>query len=218
MTSPVDLAIEFRDGSARTGILHTPHGDVATPAFMAVGTRGAVRALDPDDLRAAGAEIILANTYHLMLKPGAATVERLGGLHRFMAWGGPILTDSGGYQVFSLDPRVDEDGVGFRSTYDGSAVRLTPEAAVAVQEQLGADIAMVLDQLIGLPAPKEAVRDAMERTLRWSARAAAAHRRADQALFGIVQGGSDPELRAESARRTAVSLSARFWLWFRKTA
>ena len=203
MTSSVGLAIASRDGEARTGILHTPHGDVATPAFMAVGTRGAVRALDPDDLRAAGAEIILANTYHLMLKPGAATVERLGGLHRFMAWGGPILTDSGGYQVFSLDPAVDEDGVGFRSTYDGSAVRLTPEAAVAVQEQLGADIAMVLDQLIGLPAPKEAVRDAMERTLRWSARAAAAHRRADQALFGIVQGGSDPELRAESARRTA---------------
>ena len=203
MTDPVRLEMEGGDGAARTGVLHTPHGDIATPAFMAVGTRGTVRSMDPADLRAAGAEIILANAYHLMLKPGARIVERLGGLHRFMAWDGPILTDSGGYQVFSLEPAVDEDGVGFRSAYDGSVLRVTPEEAVVVQERLGGDVAMVLDHLIGLPASPEAVRDAMERTLRWSERAAGAHHREDQALFGIVQGGADPDLRAVSARRTA---------------
>jgi len=200
----VGLVVEAADGAARTGRLRTPHGEVATPAFMAVGTRGTVRALDPTDLAAVGAEMILANTYHLMLRPGDAIVDRLGGLHSFMAWPGPILTDSGGYQVFSLDPRVDDEGVTFRSTYDGSAVRLTPEAAVAVQERLGADVAMVLDHLVGLPAPREVVRDAMERTLRWSQRAIDTHRRPDQALFGIVQGGSEPDLRVESARRTAA--------------
>lgn len=203
MKAAVSLRIDRKDGAARTGVLATPHGPVATPAFMAVGTRGTVRALDPDDLRVAGAEMILANTYHLMLKPGDATVERLGGLHRFMAWDGPILTDSGGYQVFSLEPAIDEEGVSFKSTYDGSSVRLTPEDAVSVQERLGADIAMVLDHLVGLPAPREIVVGAMERTLRWSQRAAAAHRREDQALFGIIQGGSEPELREESATRTA---------------
>ena len=203
MTGPVTLLVEATDGDARTGTLRTPHGEVATPAFMAVGTRGTVRALDPEDLVAAGAEMILANTYHLMLRPGDAIVERLGGLHRFMGWSGPALTDSGGYQVFSLEPRVDEDGVTFRSTYDGSTVRLTPESAVAVQERLGADVAMVLDHLVGLPAPAQVVRDAMERTLRWSRRAMDTHRRPDQALFGIVQGGSEPDLRVESAERTA---------------
>lgn len=204
MTSSVTFAIEANDGAARTGLLSTPHGDVATPAFMAVGTRGTVRALDPDDLASAGAEMILANTYHLMLRPGDHIVDRMGGLHSFMAWPGPILTDSGGYQVFSLDPSLDEDGVTFRSTYDGSAVRLTPERAMAVQERLGADVAMVLDHLVGLPASRDVVRDAMERTLRWSERALTAHRRPDQALFGIVQGGSEPELRIESAERTAA--------------
>jgi queuine tRNA-ribosyltransferase len=203
MTVPVSLRVDAADGAARTGVLSTPHGPVATPAFMAVGTRGTVRALDPEDLRQAGAEMILANTYHLMLRPGDTVVERLGGLHGFMAWPGPILTDSGGYQVFSLDPIIDEDGVTFRSTYDGSVARLTPEGAVRVQDRLGADIAMVLDHLVGLPAPRERVRDAMERTLRWSARAAAVHRGDDQALFGIVQGGSARDLREESARRTA---------------
>ena len=203
MTGPVTLVVGATDGDARTGTLRTPHGEVATPAFMAVGTRGAVRTLDPEDLTAAGAEMILANTYHLMLRPGDAIVERLGGLHRFMGWSRPVLTDSGGYQVFSLEPRVDEDGVTFRSTYDGSTVRLTPESAVAVQERLGADVAMVLDHLVGLPAPKQVVRDAMERTLRWSRRARDTHRRPDQALFGIVQGGSEPGLRVESAARTA---------------
>lgn len=203
MTAPVRLALDAVDGAARAGVLSTPHGPVATPAFMAVGTRGTVRALDPVDLQAAGAEMVLANTYHLMLKPGAPVIEALGGLHRFMGWPGPILTDSGGFQVFSLEPTLDEEGVTFRSTYDGSTARLTPEGAVGVQERLGADIAMVLDHLVGLPAPAAVVRDAMERTLRWSQRAVAVHRRDDQALFGIVQGGSDPALRAESARRTA---------------
>jgi len=201
--NPVTLTIAATDGAARSGALATPHGEVATPAFMPVGTRGSVRGIDARDLREAGAEIVLANTYHLLLRPGDTIVAALGGLARFMGWGGPTLTDSGGYQVFSLAPKVDEDGVAFRSTYDGTAVHLTPEGAVAVQERLGADIAMVLDHLVGLPAPPDVVRDAMERTLRWSERAVAVHRRADQALFGIVQGGVDRDLRESSARRTA---------------
>ncbi len=171
---------------------------------MPVGTRATVRAVDSADLRRAGTEIVLANTYHLMLRPGAEVVERLGGLHRFMAWDGPLLTDSGGYQVFSLDPSIDEEGVTFRSSYDGSAVRLTPEEAVRVQERLGPDVAMVLDVCIGLPAPQDEVIAAMERTLRWSERALRVHHRSDQALFGIVQGGTDPELRVRSARATAA--------------
>jgi queuine tRNA-ribosyltransferase len=157
-----------------------------------------------DDLAAVGAQMVLANTYHLMLRPGDDVVESLGGLHQFSGWESPMLTDSGGYQVFSLDPQIDEEGVTFSSTYDGSVVRLTPEDAVAVQERLGADVAMVLDHLVGLPARPEVVRDAMERTLRWSERALAAHSREDQALFGIVQGGTDLDLRAESAARTAA--------------
>jgi len=201
--SPVSLTVEAADGRARAGVLTTGHGPVATPTFMPVGTRGAVRGVDPRDLAEVGTQMVLANTYHLMLRPGDRLVEAMGGLARFMGWNGPTLTDSGGYQVFSLNPRLDEDGVLFRSTYDGSAVRLTPESAVGVQERIGADVAMTLDHLVGLPAPREVVRDAMERTLRWSARAAAAHVSADQALFGIVQGGVDAELRAESARRTA---------------
>lgn len=191
------------DGRARSGLLETPHGAVPTPAFMPVGTRATVRNVGVDDLADAGAHMVLANTYHLMLRPGADVVAGLGGLHGFSGWDGPMLTDSGGYQVFSLDPALDEDGVTFASTYDGSRVRLTPEDAVSVQERLGADVAMVLDHLVGLPADREVVRDAMERTLRWSERALAAHTRPDQALFGIVQGGVDPELRAESAARTA---------------
>lgn len=203
MSGPVSLAVEATDGAARAGTLDTPHGSVRTPTFMPVGTRGTVRGLDHRDLREVGAQMVLANTYHLMLRPGAEVVEALGGLHTFMAWHGPILTDSGGYQVFSLEPAIDEDGVTFRSVYDGSVVRLTPESSVGVQEQLGADVAMVFDHLVGLPAERPAVAEAMERTLRWSERALAAHRRDDQALFGIVQGGVDDELRAASARRTA---------------
>lgn len=192
------------DGPARTGWLHTGRGSVATPAFMPVGTRGTVRNVGVDDLVTVGAQMVLANAYHLMLRPGADVVATLGGLHSFAGWDGPMLTDSGGYQIFSLDPVVDEDGVTFASTYDGSAVRMTPEDAVRVQEQLGADVAMVLDHLVGLPAERPVVLDAMERTLRWSERALAAHSRPDQALFGIIQGGADPELRGESARRTAA--------------
>jgi queuine tRNA-ribosyltransferase len=199
MSGPVSWAADATDGIARAGKLSTPHGAVPTPGFMPVGTRGTVRTLDPRDLREAGAVMLLANTYHLMLRPGDEVVARLGGLHGFMGWDGPILTDSGGYQVFSLDPAVDEEGVTFRSAYDGSRVRLTPEEAVAVQERLGPDIAMVLDQLIGLPAPRDRVEAAMRRSLRWAERARDVHRRRDQAQFGIVQGGTDPELRAESA-------------------
>ncbi len=191
------------DGEARTGELVTAHGVVETPAFMPVGTRAVVRALDVRDLRETGARIVLSNTYHLMLRPGADIVEGAGGLHGFMSWDGPILTDSGGYQVFSLEPKVTEQGVRFQSTYDGSYVELTPEGAVRVQEQLGPDIAMILDVLVGLPSPRTVVQEAMERTLRWAERAREAHVRNDQLLFGIVQGGTDLELRAESARRTA---------------
>ena len=191
------------DGQARRGRLTTPHGVIDTPAFMPVGTRASVRTLDSHDLRAVGTQVVLANTYHLMLRPGASLIAGLGGLHPFMAWDGPILTDSGGYQVFSLGASVVEEGCGFRSVYDGSRVFLTPEDAVHVQEELGPDIAMVLDVCIALPAPRERVVEAMELTLRWAQRSVEAHRRTDQALFGIVQGGVDPDLRLESARRTA---------------
>lgn len=199
----VSFQVSALDGTARAGLLETPHGPVATPAFMPVGTRGTVKGLDRRDLQEAGTQIVLANTYHLMLRPGAERVASLGGLHRFMAWDGPILTDSGGFQVFSLLPDVDEEGVSFRSTYDGSTARLTPEEAVRVQELLGADIAMVLDVCLALPAHREAVEAAMERTLRWGERGLAAHARPGQALFGIVQGGAEPDLRAKSARATA---------------
>jgi queuine tRNA-ribosyltransferase len=192
------------DGAARTGVLTTPHGEVRTPAFMPVGTRAAVKAVDTDDLLAVGAEIILANTYHLMLRPGAALIADLGGLHGFMSWEGPILTDSGGFQIFSLDPDIGEEGAVFTSIYDGARVELTPEAAVAIQEQLGPDIAMALDVCVGLPAPRERVETEMRRTLRWAERGIRAHRRSDQSLFGIVQGGVDLDLRAESARETAA--------------
>lgn len=191
------------DGMARTGWLETRHGRVRTPAFLPVGTRATVRALDAADLTGVGAEIVLANTYHLMLRPGPAVVARLGGLHEFMSWPRPVLTDSGGYQVLSLDPLVEEEGATFRSVYDGATVTLTPEEAVRAQEELGADIAMVLDVCIGLPAPLDVVEEAAERTLRWAERCLRAHTRSDQALFGIVQGGVDPDLRATSAERTA---------------
>jgi queuine tRNA-ribosyltransferase len=170
---------------------------------MPVGTRGAVKLLSAVDLDRLGVEVVLANTYHLMLRPGASAVEALGGLRGFTGFDGLFLTDSGGYQVFSLAPAVDDDGVTFRSTYDGSSHRLTPESAVAVQEQLGADIQMVLDVCPPLPSPPAVVQLAADRTLAWAKRARAAHQRDDQALFGIVQGGTDPDLRADNARRTA---------------
>ncbi|MGB7858979.1 MAG: tRNA guanosine(34) transglycosylase Tgt [Acidimicrobiia bacterium] len=191
------------DGAARSGWLDTPHGRVPTPSFMPVGTRAAVKAVDAADLRTVGAEIVLANTYHLMLRPGSNLIDRLGGLHGFMGWDSPILTDSGGFQVFSLQPRIDETGAIFKSIYDGSTVELAPEDAVRIQEQLGADIAMALDVCVGLPAPRETVESEMQRTLRWAERCLAAHTRSDQELFGIVQGGVDEDLRAESAAGTA---------------
>jgi queuine tRNA-ribosyltransferase len=195
------------DGStrARVGRLELPHGVVETPQFMPVGTNATVKALDPDEIAAAGATIILANTYHLYLRPGHERIERLGGLHQFMAWDRPILTDSGGFQVVSLgDLRiVDEDGVTFRSHIDGSTHRFTPEHAIAVQEALGSDVAVAFDQPVVPSSPREVVADATARTHRWAERSLAAHKRTDQALFGIVQGGLDPELRADSTRFVA---------------
>ncbi|HSJ27638.1 MAG TPA: tRNA guanosine(34) transglycosylase Tgt [Acidimicrobiia bacterium] len=198
------FSVAATDGDARSGTLTLPRGVVDTPAFMPVGTRAAVRGLDSEDLLALGTQMVLSNTYHLMLRPGAETVAALGGLAAFQGWGGPTLTDSGGYQIFSLDPTITEHEAVFRSTYDGSEVRISPEEAIRVQELLGADVAMVLDVLIGLPSPPEAVEAALEQTLRWSERALAVHGRQDQALFGIVQGGVDPDLRRRSARATAA--------------
>jgi queuine tRNA-ribosyltransferase len=187
---------------ARLGRLELGHGIVETPQFMPVGTNATVKALDPDDILEVGASIVLANTYHLFLRPGHERIERLGGLHRFMGWDGPILTDSGGYQVVSLaDARViDEDGATFRSHIDGSVRRLTPEVAMRVQEALGPDIAVALDHPVYPSSPREVVEDAMDRTHRWAVRSIAAHSRPDQALFGIIQGGVDPELRERSTR------------------
>lgn len=189
--------------AARRGRLVTPHGTIETPVFMPVGTQATVKGLTPDMVRLTGTQILLANTYHLALRPGADVVAELGGLHRFMAWNGPILTDSGGFQVFSLADRVrlSEEGVAFRSHLDGQLLSLTPERAMALQEALGADVAMCLDHCPALPAAKEAIADAAERTARWARRCRDAHTRADQALFAIVQGGSHADLRAECADR-----------------
>ncbi|MGI9585797.1 MAG: tRNA-guanine transglycosylase, partial [Acidimicrobiia bacterium] len=161
MTDVVSWSRLAADGDARSGTMSTPHGDVPTPNFMAVGTRATVKTLDTADLEHLGADILLSNTYHLMLRPGAAIVRDQGGLHGFMAWDGPILTDSGGYQVLSLEPKISEEGLVFRSTYDGSAVDLTPERAIEIQEALGADIAMVLDVPVALPASHPATEAAM---------------------------------------------------------
>jgi len=201
------VEVTATDGQARTGLVHTARGSYPVPAFMPVGTKGAVKALDSADLEALGVGVVLANTYHLMLRPGADVVADLGGLHRFTGWEGHALTDSGGFQVHSLSPKVDDDGVAFTSVYDGTVVRLTPESAVAAQGLIGADIQMVLDVCATLPAPIDVLRLAVERTAAWAARARVAHDRLEarpehQALFGIVQGGADPALRDESARRT----------------
>lgn len=198
----VRYELHGRDGEARAGVLHTPHGAVPTPAFMPVGTQATVKAVSPRDLREVGAGVVLANTYHLYLRPGAETVEKAGGLHAFMGWPGPILTDSGGFQVWSLAERrvIGPDGVTFRSHLDGSVHVFSPESVMRTQEQLGADIVMAFDECAPHPAPKEYVRAAMERTHAWAARCRDARTRPDQALFGIVQGGVWPDLRAESAR------------------
>jgi queuine tRNA-ribosyltransferase len=187
---------------ARLGRLTLPHGVVDTPQFMPVGTNATVKALDPDDIEATGATIVLANTYHLYLRPGHERIERLGGLHRFMAWDRPILTDSGGFQVVSLaDSRViDDDGATFRSHIDGSEHRLTPEKAIAIQEALGADVAVAFDHPVYPSSERAVVEDATERTHRWAERSLAAHGRQDQALFGVIQGGLEPDLRERSTR------------------
>lgn len=192
------------DGAARRGRLHTAHGIVDTPAFMPVGTAATVKAMTAGMLRATGAQIVLANTYHLMLRPGAERVERLGGLHRFMAWPGPILTDSGGFQVMSLAARraIDEDGVVFSSHLDGSRHALTPERCMAIQHMLDATITMVLDECPAYPIDRDEAAASMRRTMRWAARCRSAWRtRPGYGLFGIVQGSVDPELRRESAGR-----------------
>ncbi|HEX5366314.1 MAG TPA: tRNA guanosine(34) transglycosylase Tgt [Acidimicrobiales bacterium] len=203
----LSFAIGATCGRARTGAVTTTRGTFATPCFMPVGTRGAVRTLAADDLEDLGAEVVLANAYHLMLRPGADVVARLGGVHGFSRWGGHVLTDSGGYQVFSLRPHVDDSGVTFTSTYDGSRHHLGPEGAVDVQLRLGGDIQMVLDVCPPLPSPGAVVRVAVERTALWAERARAAFVAADRpelSQFGIVQGGVDPALRSESAERTVA--------------
>ena len=198
----VNLDISSEQGSARAGTALTHRGSYETPCFMPVGTRGAIKYLSARDYAELGARIVLGNTYHLMLRPGADVIEEFGGLGAFAAWDGLTLTDSGGFQVFSLDPKVDDDGVTFKSTYDGSYHRFTPEIAVDVQQKIGADIQMVLDVCTSLPAEPSVVRLALERTHAWAIRARDAHTRSDQSLFGIVQGGTDAVMRAESARRT----------------
>ena len=198
----LSFAVEATDGRARLGRMETAHGAVGTPAFMPVGTQGAVKGLTVDTVRASGAEIVLGNTYHLMIRPGAERIARLGGLHRFMNWPGPILTDSGGFQVMSLAKlrTVEEDGVVFRAHTDGSRHRLTPAGAVAIQHSLGSDITMVLDECTRFPASEAEAADAMRRSARWAALSKAAFvPRPGHGIFGIVQGGVFPGLRAESA-------------------
>ncbi|GAC1337580.1 MAG: tRNA guanosine(34) transglycosylase Tgt [Candidatus Dormibacteria bacterium] len=197
------LSILARDGGARAGSVRTAHGSFATPAFMPVGTHASVKSLDPTEVRGCGAGILLCNAYHLMLRPGVELVERAGGLHGFMGWDGPILTDSGGYQLVSLEDRapVDDDGAIFVSPYDGTRLRVRPEDTVAAQGRLGADIAMCLDHPVAYGASAERTRAATERTHRWAERCRLAHPGPGGGLlFGIVQGGFDPGLRAESAR------------------
>ena len=191
------------DGTARAGTATTHRGSYDTPCFMPVGTRGAIKYLSAADYEEVGARIVLGNTYHLMLRPGAETIARFGGLGAFAAWDGLTLTDSGGFQVFSLNPKVDDEGVTFKSTYDGSQQRFTPEGAVRTQELIGADIQMVLDVCPPLPSPPDVVRLALERTSAWAVRARGTHGRTDQSLFGIVQGGISESMRRESAQRTA---------------
>jgi queuine tRNA-ribosyltransferase len=201
--TPFSFSVTATDyPAARAGVLRTPHGSILTPVFMPVGTNGTVKSVSPDELRAANAQIVLSNTYHLALRPGTQTIAALGGLHRFMQWSGPILTDSGGFQIFSLGHlrTIDDDGVTFRSHIDGSTHRFTPESVQIHQENIGADIVMPLDQCIALPASIEQARVAMDRTTRWLERSVKARTRTDQALFGIVQGATYLDLRIEHAR------------------
>ena len=200
----MSIEIAATDGAARAGILRTPHGEVETPTFMPVGTKGTVKGLTPGEVRGTGAGVVLGNTYHLYLRPGADLVKEAGGLHAFTGWDGPMLTDSGGYQVFSLAAtrKLSEAGVEFASVYDGSAHMFTPELTTGVQEELGADIAMVLDECPPADADYGYHQESLRRTARWAARCREAHTRGDQALFGIVQGGVYPDLRQESLECT----------------
>ena len=203
-----EFSIGATSGPARTGTLTLPHGAVETPVFMPVGTQGSVRALSPNDLRSAGATLVLANTYHLHVRPGEQVVEKLGALHRFMAWDRPLLTDSGGFQVFSLEGsrRVDDGGVEFQSHVDGSRRRLTPERATEIQWTLGADIAMAFDHVVPGQADEATARDALDRTMRWLERCRTRHAELtashdNQTLWPILQGGAHLELRTEGLRR-----------------
>jgi queuine tRNA-ribosyltransferase len=201
------FALTATDGAARAGLLRTSHGDVPTPAFMPVGTRGTVRNVDPDELRAAGACIVLGNTYHLHFRPGEDVIGELGGLHAFMGWDGPILTDSGGFQVFSLRHTIlglDDDGVTFRSVYDGDPARLTPELAARAQAELGSDIAMCLDVCAPADASRAELEEAARLTTLWAERQRNAERAPGQLLFGIAQGGTNPELRSRSIEEVAA--------------
>jgi queuine tRNA-ribosyltransferase len=205
MTERFSFTVKTRDGAARTGVITTPRGIVRTPAFMPVGTGATVKAMFPEDVEASGADIILANTYHLMLRPGAERIARLGGLHKFMHWEKPILTDSGGYQVMSLAKlrRIGEQGVIFQSHIDGATVELSPEHAIEVQCLLGSDIQMMLDECLPYPATPEEAKTSLDLSLRWAERckeAFTARAEVGQALFGIVQGSVYPDLREESAR------------------
>lgn len=206
MKSGFSFTVEATDGAARAGRLVTPHGVAETPVFMPVGTAATVKGVDVGRLAEAGATIVLGNTYHLHLRPGERIVQAAGGLAAFMGWPGPTLTDSGGFQVFSLAhrARITDEGAFFQSHIDGSAVALTPEESMRIQQSLGADIAMQLDDVVPLPAARERVAEAMRRSLDWARRCLAAHTRADQALFGIVQGGLEPDLRRESAEALAA--------------
>jgi queuine tRNA-ribosyltransferase len=202
----VTFRLVATDGAARAGVLETKHGAVPTPAFMPVGTKATVKAVDPDELRALGASIVLGNTYHLHFRPGEDAIAELGGLHAFMAWDGPILTDSGGFQVFSLRDtlmRVDDEAVTFRSVYDGEPMRLTPEGAAEIQAKLGSDVAMCLDVVLPPSAPRRALELAVRRTTAWASRQRDAPRAPGQLRFGIAQGGVDPELRRRSLEEIA---------------
>lgn len=199
-----ELIAESSETGARAGILHTPHGDIETPVFMPVGTKATVKTMTPEELRAIDAQIILGNTYHLYLKPGQEIIREAGGLHKFMNWNGPILTDSGGFQVFSLSDarKITEDGVEFRSHIDGSKHFISPEKSIEIQTDLGSDIVMAFDECVHYPAEYDYTKQSMERTLRWLERCKNAMTRPDQSLFGIVQGGFYEDLRTESALKT----------------
>jgi len=199
--------LQSTDGAARAGVLKTARGELRTPAFMPVGTKATVKAVDPQELEALGAEILLCNTYHLHFRPGADLIDELGGLHRFMAWDRPILTDSGGFQVFSLRHtilRQDDEGVTFRSVYDGDEERFTPELSASIQRQLGSDIAMCLDVVPPPETPRRELEQAVRRTTLWAQRQQRVERASGQLLFGISQGGADPELRRRSVEEIAA--------------